>query len=131
MVRLNMNKAEEEVSNLNRRATEAKMLARRRKIEVAMRNRPGCIEPLWEKLTSLFPEELIMTKEEETMTPSCQAKAVAKRKVRRASQEAKAVSDCALAAQGGARQRRRRRRRPRVGGHESWKCRRLDHHCSS
>lgn len=76
--------AQQEIENLNRRATEAQQALRRAHIRTAMANRPSCIDPLYEKLMSLgYTPEKIQVKEE--APASFQKQAVLDR---RASQQA-------------------------------------------
>ncbi len=59
--------AEEKVADLNRRATETQRKARQKSIEMAMRNQPSCIDPLYEKLRSMgFTEDKIANKDRRT-----------------------------------------------------------------
>ena len=77
---------EEQVDNLNRRASEVKLTLLRKKVELAMRNRPRCIEPLWEKLRSMgISDEEIHSPE--TCPQSRQAQAVQLRKKRKMEQK--------------------------------------------
>ena len=72
----------EQVDNLYRRASEIKLTVVRKKAEMAMKNMPRCIEPLWEKLQSMgITEESIQQKE--SLVLSRQAEAVEERKKRK------------------------------------------------
>ncbi|CAK0908641.1 unnamed protein product [Prorocentrum cordatum] len=69
----------EQVENLNVRATETKRLAQKREIMLAMKNRPSCIDGLYEKYTSMgLNADVIKTPE--TQQKSLSQKAVEKRK---------------------------------------------------
>ena len=48
---------EEEVANLNRRATETANKTMKRSIEIALKNKPSIIKPLYDKMQSLGVSE--------------------------------------------------------------------------
>lgn len=82
MVRARLS-AEQEVDNLNRRASEARQALLRKKLEMAVKNKPEVIEPLYEKLRSLgYDDEALKTKTA-VAAPSRQKEAVESRKKRR------------------------------------------------
>ena len=71
--------AEEEVANLNRRATETANKSMKRVIELALKNKPSCIKGLYDKLESMgVTAANAHTPESQTM--SFQAQAAAKRR---------------------------------------------------
>lgn len=91
--------AEEQVDNLNRRASEALQCLRRRKLELLMKNRPSMIEHLWEKARSLGVTDELINLAEEGPKQSVQAAAVQGRKQRKL--EADAAKEEELVEAGG------------------------------
>lgn len=79
---------EEMIHNLNRRATEAKINAQRKKIEVVMKLRPSTVEPLFEKLKSMGFDESWLS-QRESGPRSFQAQAAESRRKRLATGEVK------------------------------------------
>ena len=73
---------EEQINNLNRRASEAKLAARRKKLETVMKVRPSVIDGLWEKLQSMGYEDSWLTTVE-AGPKSFQALAVENRRAKR------------------------------------------------
>ena len=75
--------ADQQVENLHRRASEALTVARKRQLEIAMRNHPFIVEQLYIKLQSLgmSAEELNKPSAQAKASMSVQAKACAERKV--------------------------------------------------
>lgn len=82
---------EEQIANLNRRATETRNSMLRKRIECAMRNHPKCLEGLWDKLVSMcFSESSIL--EKENVPKSFQANAIEERKKRKLEEDSASLA---------------------------------------
>ena len=56
---------EEEVANLNRRATEVANKSMKRSVEIALKNKPSIVKPLYDKMVSLgVSESNLMVRED-------------------------------------------------------------------
>lgn len=69
---------EHEMEHLNRRASEVHQNLLRKRIETAMRNKPACIEPLYEKLRSIGYDDESNKKKDAPSAPSRQTTTLAR-----------------------------------------------------
>ena len=87
--------AEEEIAELNLRASEAQKSLVRKRVLMAMTNRPSCIPQLWEKLVSMgINEENV--KEKETVDERKSHLALSRQRAAEMAQESKTKVNAAL-----------------------------------